>query len=710
MMKHLNMKLPSSRPKKTTEPPVPQEPPSRNTPQILRNLSLADLVVIAKQQDHEISELDSKISSYTERRYVDAEEDMRDIDVQSLGYTTPVHLAEVLVSFYILRNRPFYPDGNVPLDQTSAKSYMQRICSGFQFKQLLHTSSLIGLVDAFSYCALFAYGTKGLRRFDIAEIFLIRSERILKALVFNNMISSPPTVIKFLTILPWYLVPLIALGHTDLLREAIGIEQHLVLPHKMSISATALSGVYGNIAYMTRDVHLKMRWLRAIDQLPSGSIPPYYDSYRIQLLASEVVTNEDGLHHWDALRDTPPAEPELTYRTAVLEHIHVALAKLPVYPTYLFRNVEELKRGIEAGFSGAQAITLALLGRSSEAEPHAVSVVTTIQLGDIEWVNIVLAFSVLSAAQVLIHRKRSDLYVATFTLLNALIPEVPRVVRGIHKLLERLKAIGTPFAEILKQQCGLDEVDFFTNWKFHSTEGPNRRFIARAVSLDPHAPTPTHSTMLSASTSLGAATVLPNGAPPHDPQQCQKVLLQMDAALKSEQMPAPSRPTDTSGQQIGKADRRLQHADTEAAATLANVSSASSAPSTPFAVHPPPYAKNSALIASSSQKPTTPVTGLPPFMPAIFPTPGRPVIPPSPYFTYNPATAYGSMDFSIHTPLAALSSWQNSMMLSNPYSAHEDHAFLGPFIHQSPLAEPPHPLTLLGHPKPNQGNGSHPSS
>ena len=70
MMKHLNMKLPSSRPKKTTEPPVPQEPPSRNTPQILRNLSLADLVVIAKQQDHEISELDSKISSYTERRYV----------------------------------------------------------------------------------------------------------------------------------------------------------------------------------------------------------------------------------------------------------------------------------------------------------------------------------------------------------------------------------------------------------------------------------------------------------------------------------------------------------------------------------------------------------------------------------------------------------------------------------------------------------------
>lgn len=605
-------------------------------------------------------------------RILDAEEDMREIDPLSLGFPSSASLADTLASFYVDRNRPYYPNGNVPLDMVAAKGYMTRILSGSQFKQILQNSSLVGLVDAFSYCALFAYGTKGLRRFDLCQLFLIRAQRILKAMVYNNLITSPPTVIKLLSILPWYLVPLIALGHNDMLREAISIQQYLVLPHKMSITATALSGVYGNISYLMRDLNLKARWLKAVEQLPSGSIPPYYDSYRVQLLACDVINNEDCMHPWDQLKGIPPAEPELSYRKVVLSHIENALAKLPVYPPYLFRDIEELKRGIQAGFDGAQAITLALLGRMQEAESHAIAVVTSHEPHEISWVNITLVFATVSALQVLIACKRSDMYVQAFALLNIFIPEVPRLIRIIHKCLEHLKELGTPFSEILKLQ-GTNELDFFTNWKFHDTDSVYGHFVTRATTLDPHAliilPLPEAQTT---GTHPFGKSLDDAKAHASSPDTCSKSASQHHTSLLAHKQTT----TDA----------------VDAATALLNVSRAAG----PQNGHP-------MKPNSSPSLPTNTQQNLPPgsgssFLPSLFPTPARPVVPTAAtqYFPYStPNNPYGSVDFGMHSPLAALSAWQ---MMPQTFS-NDESSFLGPFLRQPSLAEPSTPLSLLGQTK-----------
>jgi hypothetical protein len=622
-------------------------------------------------------------------------------------------LAEILLSFYIRRNCSFYPDGTVPIDKAMATAYLHRICSSYQFKQLLSSSPLLTLVDCFSYCALFAYGSKCLCKFDLTQVFLIRAERALKAVLNNNILYSQQGVVKLLSIFPWYTVPLLALGHNDMLREAIVIQQYLVLPHKSSIPTIPLSGAYGHIACVTRDLSQRLRWIRSIDQLATGNIPPYFDSYRLQILSCDVLMQEDAIFPWDSLGQVP-ADPEFSFRTHLLEHIEGALAKLPVYPTYVFRNVDSLKRGINAGFSASKAITLALLGRMQEAEPLAVDVVTSILPEDIEFFNIVTAFSAVCAMQILVALKKSEHFIAGFSLLNALIPEVPRTVRSLHRLLERLKAIGMPFCDMLAKH-GTTEEAFFTNLQCHNLNGPHKQFLAKAVSLTiSSAQSIPSSSSLSRSPptlcSLGNSCT-PNGLSNSIPS--------FSSALAHRALTATttgSSGSSSSSSSVGSSSASSCSTTSSSSGTLSASSSSSSGPalssplsSTKFTN--PAATKVTVAVAGGSSANVPGNSQSSAFASPIFPMPTHPYIPsPSPYFAALTATnsPFSSIDFAaLHpTPLSHLqmpSAWQGSLVIPPTFGmapSAEEQTFLGPYLHQSPLAEPPHPLTLLGQPKP----------
>lgn len=69
-LKHLNMKMPGTRARKQLDSQNASESSNRNNPQVLRNLSLSDLLMLAKQQERELSDVESKIYYATEHRYI----------------------------------------------------------------------------------------------------------------------------------------------------------------------------------------------------------------------------------------------------------------------------------------------------------------------------------------------------------------------------------------------------------------------------------------------------------------------------------------------------------------------------------------------------------------------------------------------------------------------------------------------------------------
>lgn len=521
------------------------------------------------------------------------------------------------------------------MDRLGAVSYLQRIIPCAQFRLLISSSTLPILVDCFFFCSLFAYGAKSLCIYDLVQVFLLRCERVLNAIFSLDLMHTPHTtaISKLLSIIPWYTITLLGLGQDDMMRQAIVLQQYLTLPHKAHLSTTPLSSLYAHIATITRDIPQRLRWIKAVELLPAGNIPPYYDAYRALLLSTDLLLQEDGLFSWDSFGQTPPPEPELGFRLYVLDHIHTAIAKLPSYPEYVFRDVDAVKRSINSAFSASRSLTLARLGRLEEAIPLAAEVLSTLRPDEVHIMTTVVALATISAAQIAVFSQKTELIFRAFVLLNAFIPEIPRVVPILHRFLARLQTLSLPFSTIAKQY-GTEESVVLTNMKYHHT----RRHHSALKS----APPPTIDTAITPS---------------------------LTTAPLAATQPASSGGRDVPSSSSNMWDRLQSAMPTSAALPLGPSSSSSS---------------SAALLQH------------------IFPTPGRPYIPPSnPYFSHFSPSPFGSIDFSsMQNPFGIPSSWQNSLQTLSPAGfglpMSDDHTFLGQYM-QTPLAsEPPHPLTLLG--------------
>lgn len=440
------------------------------------------------------------------------------------------------------------------MDRPVALEFFKRIVSGVAFKTAIApTVSLESRIELFSYTALFAYGAKAVRRFDFGRVMVIRASRILQTIMATNIIASAALSTKMLSIFPWYTVTLLALGLDDMMRQAVVYQQFLAMTHKNLMAATPMSSIIALIAAITRDYSQRLRWVQSVELLAAGNIPPYYDAYRCQILASDILLQEDGMFPWDALYDAdaslaastktngsnsetngepktsssapsdtvgphtpgatngtstpepptysvslplaplsalpggtpkPPSSPsvgprstpspmppmseeELAYRENLLIHIDAALLKLPGYPTYVFRDFDMIQRCVEAAFAASKAVTLAVLGRLSEAEPLAAAAMATIQLGDVSTFATVAVIAMVSAMQVIVAAKRTDLVIKGFAMLNACVPEFPRTVRVIYKIAHRLKLMGVSISDLIAQS-GYEEAKLFSNLNFHS--------------------------------------------------------------------------------------------------------------------------------------------------------------------------------------------------------------------------------------------------
>lgn len=484
-------------------------------------------------------------------------------DLQPSHHGLPASLdaaASVLLDAYVERNSSFYPEGAVPLDRPSALEFFKRIVSGSAFKaSIMPPSTLESRIELFSYSALFAYGAKAVRRFDFGRVMVVRASRILASIMDTNIIESAALSSKMLSIFPWYTVTLLALGLDDMMRQAVVFQQYLVMSHRSLMAATPMSSIIALIAAITRDFGQRLRWVQSVEQLAAGNIPPYYDAYRCQILASDILLQEDGMFPWENLHsnglastlgfaksDSPadgssepkpasdnavassatnggsyaegihlsplvvssgahasstplgapmtsastpmpriPGSPstmtlkssttpqptmsdeEMAYREHLLRHIDTALLKLPGYPTYVFRDFDMIQRCVEAAFAASKAVTLAVLGRLPEAEPLAVAAMTTILLEDVSCFATVAVIAMVSAMQVIVAAKRTDVIVKGFAMLNACVPEFPRTVRVIYKLAHRLKTLGISLTELMTQ-AGTDEGKLFSNMNFHN--------------------------------------------------------------------------------------------------------------------------------------------------------------------------------------------------------------------------------------------------
>lgn len=562
--------------------------------------------------------------------FSDAEEADGDIALAEFGLTTQLDVAaNLLLDAYVVRNAAFYPEGAVPVDRITAADYFKRIVSGSAFKKAVNNiSSIEGLIDLFSYCTLFAYGAKSIRRFDLGRILVTRAQRTLRATMTSNVIESTALSQKLLGIFPWYTVTLLALGQDDMMRQAVVIQQYLALSHKSQMSATPMSSIYALIAAITRDYAQRLRWMQAVELLASGNIPPYYDAYRCQVLSCDLLLQEDGMFAWEAISPAastsntastsgtatsgapPPTEnstnaspmsslaspsvsssvisdpkgsnkstganttissaptpvgtpasyastiasgtsentsgstiggvlvekttqgsegspealaavaaataaaaaaiitatpqtdandtyestsskplttytihmtslpttsqnDEIAFRMHLLKHIDAAVAKLPAYPTYVYRDFEAIQRCVIAAFSASKAITLAALGRLEEAEPLAASVISSLAIEDVVSYATIVVIAVVSAMQVVVAAKKTHLLVKGFSILNSCIPEFPRTLRVIYKLINRLKTMNVPLADLITQ-AGTDEATLFSNLNFHpaTVNGP----------------------------------------------------------------------------------------------------------------------------------------------------------------------------------------------------------------------------------------------
>lgn len=326
----------------------------------------------------------------------------------------------------------------------AATATLQRLISGVQFK-VLTRAALPDIVDSFAYSVVFTYGAKTLSKLVLAQQLALRTERLLKIMFDSNLSKHPQSVNKVLSLIGFHTIFLLGIGHDDLVRSAISIQQNIALPNRASISATLLSTVLSNVAAITRDVAQRRVWMRAVEGLPAGSIPPYYDAHRIQHWAGEILLQEDGIYPWHLLGQTPK-EPELGLRLHLLDHINTAIAKLPSYPPYVFQKLENVERSVKTMFLGAKAITLALLGRMDEAEQNAVEALNTILPEDIDCFTTVLMFSITSAVQVALACRKKDAVVKGLLILNALIPEVPRTARILARMEEHASVIGLSVA------------------------------------------------------------------------------------------------------------------------------------------------------------------------------------------------------------------------------------------------------------------------
>lgn len=161
------------------------------------------------------------------------------------------------------------------------------------------------------------------------------------------------------------------------------------------------------------------------------------------------------------------SEEELAFREHLLVHIDTALVKIPSYPTYVFRDFDMIQRCVEAAFAASKAVTLAVLGRLNEAEPLAVAAMSNIQLGDVSTFATVAVIAMVSAFQVIVATRRTDLVVKGFAMLNACVPEFPRTVRVIYKIAHRLKMMGISLTELVAQS-GVEEAKLFSNLNFHA--------------------------------------------------------------------------------------------------------------------------------------------------------------------------------------------------------------------------------------------------
>lgn len=241
----------------------------------------------------------------------DAEEDDGDIQPHLHGMPSPIEAAaKLLLDAYVERNSAFYPEGAVPLDRPTALEFFKRIVSGSQFKAAIsQTSSLESRIELFSYSALFAYGAKAVRRFDFGRLMVTRASRILQMIMATNIIESPTLSTKMLSIFPWYTVTLLALGQDDMMRQAVVFQQYLAMSHKSLMAATPMSSIIALIAAITRDFAQRQRWVVSVELLASGNIPPYYDAYRCQILASDILLQEDGMFPWEALHSSGTNSP-----------------------------------------------------------------------------------------------------------------------------------------------------------------------------------------------------------------------------------------------------------------------------------------------------------------------------------------------------------------------------------------------------------------
>lgn len=450
-------------------------------------------------------------------RMTDAEEDEGDLNLSFHGLPQQLEAAAtVLLDSYIARTSAFWVEVASSIDRSTALEFFKQIVSGASFKEALSSStSLETRIDLFFFCALFATSARSVRRFDLGHALVIRASRVLQTIMATNVIASVSLSAKVLQVFPWYYLTLLALGLDEMMRQAVVYQQYLALAHSSPLSAAPMSAIFALSSAITRDYSQRLRWVQSLELFNDGSIPPHNDASRCQILASDILLQEDGMFPWEALQSSEPslassstamdtsgntsisistldiplganpseaasaddvemlhrrpfiASDEIAYREAVLQHIDAALAKLPGHPTYAFRDFDKVQRCVDSAFAASKAVTLAVLGRLAEAEALAVAALTTIQPKDIAAFTTTAVIAMFSAMQVIVATRRTDLVAKGFAMLNTSIPEYPRAVRVVYKMAHRLKEMGISVAELVAES-DFEEAALFSNLNFHS--------------------------------------------------------------------------------------------------------------------------------------------------------------------------------------------------------------------------------------------------